>query len=89
MSELKNFTNSKIVSCYLNLSKKYDSTLCVGETIRNRQFLTNCLGSIITNEASGGDGIPAKLCKILIDDAVKVLHSIHQLIWKTPQWPQG
>ena len=46
------------------------------------------LGSIITNEASGGDGIPIELFQILKDDAVKVLHSICQKIWKTQQWPQ-
>ena len=46
------------------------------------------LGSITTNKASGGDGIPAELRKILNDDAVKVLHSIHQQIWKTQQCPQ-
>ena len=46
------------------------------------------LGSITTNRASGGDGIPAKLLQILKDDAVKVLHSICQQIWKTQQWPQ-
>ena len=46
------------------------------------------LGSITTNKASGGDGIPAKLFQILKDDAVKVLHSICQQIWKTQQWPQ-
>ena len=46
------------------------------------------LGSIITNKASGGDGIPAELFQILKDDAVKVLHSICQQIWKTQQWPQ-
>ena len=46
------------------------------------------LGSIITNKARGGDGIPAKLFKILKDDAVKVLHSVCQQIWKTQQWPQ-
>ena len=46
------------------------------------------LGSITTNKASGGDGIPAELLQILRDDAVKVLHSIHQLIWKTQQRPQ-
>ena len=46
------------------------------------------LGSIITNKASGGDGIPVELFKILKDDAVKVLHSICQQIWKTQQWPQ-
>ena len=47
------------------------------------------LGSIITNKASGGDGIPAELFQILKDDAVKVLHSICQQIWKTKQWPQA
>ena len=45
------------------------------------------LGSIITNEASGGDGIPVELFQIN-DDIVKVLHSICQQIWKTQQWPQ-
>ena len=44
------------------------------------------LGSIITNKASGGDGIPVELFQILKDDAVKVLHSICQQIWKTQQW---
>ena len=46
------------------------------------------LGSITTNKASGGDGIPAELFQILKDDAVKVLHSICQQIWRTQQWPQ-
>ena len=46
------------------------------------------LGSITTNKASGGDGIPAELFKILKDDAVKVLHSLCQQTWKTQQWPQ-
>ena len=45
------------------------------------------LGSITTNKASGGDGIPVDLLQILQDDAVKVLHSICQQIWKTQQWP--
>ena len=45
------------------------------------------LGSITTNKASGGDGIPVELLQILKDDAVKVL-SIYQQIWKTQQWPQ-
>ena len=44
------------------------------------------LGSITTYKASGGDGTPAELCKILKDDAVKVLHSILQQIWKQ-LWP--
>ena len=46
------------------------------------------LGSIIMNKARGGDGIPVELFQILKDDAVKVLHSIYQQIWKTQQWPQ-
>ena len=45
-------------------------------------------GSITTNKASGGDGIPVELFQILKDDAVKVLDSICQQIWKTQQWPQ-
>ena len=46
------------------------------------------LGSTTTNKASRGDGIPVELFQILKDDAVKVLHSICQQIWKTQQWPQ-
>ena len=46
------------------------------------------LGSITTNKASGGNGIPVELFQILKDDAVKVLHSICQQIWKTQQWLQ-
>ena len=46
------------------------------------------LGCIIMNKASGGDGIPVELFQILKDDAVKVLPSICQQIWKTQQWPQ-
>ena len=45
------------------------------------------LGSIITDKASGGDGIPIELFQIL-NDAVTVLHSMCQQIWKTQQWPQ-
>ena len=46
------------------------------------------LGSITMSKASGGDGIPVELLQILKDDAVKVLHSICQQLWKTQQWPQ-
>ena len=45
------------------------------------------LGSITTNKASGSDGIPVELFQILRDDAVKVLNSVCQQIWKTQQWP--
>ena len=47
------------------------------------------LGSITMNKANGGDGIPVELFQVLKDDAVKVLHSICQQIWKTQQWPQA
>ena len=47
------------------------------------------LESITTNKASGGDRISVELFQILKDDAVKVLHSICQRVWKTQQWPQG
>ena len=46
------------------------------------------LGSITAHKASGGDGIPVELFQILKDDAVKVLHSIYQQVWKMQQWPQ-
>ena len=46
------------------------------------------LGNITSNKASGGDGIPVEIFQILKDDAVKVLHSMCQQIWKTQQWPQ-
>ena len=46
------------------------------------------LGNITMNKASGGDRIPVELFQILKDDAVKVLYSIYQQIWKTQQWPQ-
>ena len=46
------------------------------------------LGNITMNKVSGGEGIPVELLQILKDDAVKVLHSIYQQIWKTQQWPQ-
>ena len=46
------------------------------------------LGSVTMNKAGGGDEIPDELFQILKDDAVKVLHSIHQQTWKTQQWPQ-
>ena len=47
------------------------------------------LESITMNKASGGDGIPLELFQILKDDAVKVLHSVGQQIWKTQEWSQG
>ena len=48
----------------------------------------NSVKQLSFNKASGGDGIPVELFQILKDDAVKVLHSLCQLIWKTQQWPR-
>ena len=51
-------------------------------------IVKRALGSITKNKTTGGDGIPVELFQILKDDAVKVLHSVCQQIWKTQQWPQ-
>ena len=51
-------------------------------------YYFHLIESIATNKASGGDGIPVELFQILKGDAVKVLHSICQQIWKTQLWPQ-
>ena len=64
-----------------------------GVTINLEPDILECkvkwaLGSITTNKASGGDGIPVELFQTLKDDAIQVLHSICQQIWKTQQWPQ-
>ena len=67
------------ISLYLMLSVEPDILECEVKW---------ALESITTNKASGGDGIPVELFQILKDDAVKVLHSICQQIWKTQQWPQ-
>ena len=74
--------------------KDNDPDNCDGVITHLEQDILECevkwaLGSITTNKASGGDGIPAELFQILKDNAVKVLHSICQEIWeKTQQWPQ-
>ena len=77
------------------ISKKglYDPDNHDGVITHLEQDILECevkcvLASITMNKASGGDGIPAELFQILKDDAVKVLHSICQQIWKTQQWPQ-
>ena len=64
-----------------------------GVTIHLEPDILECevrwaLGSIMTDKASGGDGVQVELFQILKDDAVRVLHSICQQIWKTQQWPQ-
>ena len=71
----------------------YDSDNHDGMTTHLEPDIMECkvkwvLGHIATNKASGGGGIPVELFQILKDDAVRVLHSICQQIWKTQQWPQ-
>ena len=75
------------------IKKKNDPDYHDGVITHLEQDILECevkraLRSITTNRASGGDGIPVELFQILKDDAVKVLHSICQQIWKTQQWAQ-
>ena len=78
---------------YTELYKKIFTTQIIMSVITHLEpDIPECevkwaLGSITTNKGSGGDGIPAELFQILKDDAVKVLHSMCQQIWKTQQWP--
>ena len=74
-------------------SLRWTCTNCCVKKNDNQQDILECevkwaLEIITTNKASGGDGIPVEIFQILKDDAMKVLHSICQQIWKTQQWPQ-
>ena len=73
----------------LNDPDNYDDVISLLEPDILECKVTWALGSIIVNKANGDDGIPVELFQILKDDAVKVLYSICQQIWKTQQWPQG
>ena len=73
---------------YLNDLDKHDGVITHLKTDILECKVKQALGSITTNNASGGDGIPVELFQILKDDAVKVFHSICQQIWSTQQWPQ-
>ena len=72
----------------LNDADNHDGVVTHLEPVIMEYEVKWALGSITTNKASGGDGVPVELFQILKDDAVKVLHSICQQIWKTQQWPQ-
>ena len=72
----------------LNDPDNYDSVITHLEPDILECEIKRALGSITANKASGGDGILVELFQILKDDALKVLHSICQEIWKTQQWPQ-
>ena len=72
----------------LNGPDNHDSVITHQEPDILECEVKRALGSITMNKTSGGDGIPVELFQSLKDDAVKVLHSICQQIWKTQQWPQ-
>ena len=72
----------------LNDSHNHDGVITHLETDVLEYEVKQALGSITTNKASGGDGIPVELFQILKDGAPEVLHSICQPVWKTQQWPQ-
>ena len=74
--------------CYPSDSDNHDGVITHLEPDILEWEVKWALGSITMNKASGGGGIPAELFQILKDDAMKVLHSIYQQIWKTKQWPQ-
>ena len=73
---------------YLHVSDIHDGVITHLEPGILEFAVKWALGSITTNKVSGGNGISVDLFQILKDDAVKVLHSICQQIWKTQQWPQ-
>ena len=73
---------------YLNGPDNYSGVITHLEPDILKSKVKWVLGSSTMNKASRDDGIPFELFKILEDNAVKVLHSVHQQIWKTQQWPQ-
>ena len=78
----------KLYKKELNVPNNHDGVITHLELDVLESEVKWALESITTNKASGGDGIPVELLQILKDDAVKVLHSICQQIWKAQQWPQ-
>ena len=81
-------TEEKIYQKYLHDPDNHDGVVTYLEPDILEGEVQWALESITTNKASGGNGIPVELFQILKDDAVKVLHSICQQIWKPQQWPQ-
>ena len=81
-------TNAEEVEDYLHDPDNHDGVINQLESYILKFEVKWALGSITTNKASAGDGIPVELFQILKDDAVKALHSIYQQIWKIQQWPQ-
>ena len=80
--------NTELYKKYLHDQDNHDGVITYLEPDILECEVTWALESITTNKGSGGDGIPVELFQILKDNAVKVLHSICQQMWKTQQWPQ-
>ena len=81
-------THGRMYKKYLQDPDNHDDVVThLGSDILECE-VKKAIGSISTNKAMGGDGIPVELFQILKDDAVKELHSICQQIWKTQQWSQ-
>ena len=80
--------NTELYKKDLHNPDKYDSVFTHLEADLLECEVEWALGSIITNTANGGDGISVELFQILKEDAVTVLHSICQQMWRTQQWPQ-
>ena len=78
----------RTIQKYLNDLDNHDVVITHLEPVILKHKIKWALGSIPTNKATGGDGIPSELFQILRHDAVKVLHSICQQIWKIQQWPE-
>ena len=86
--DLREAEYTELYKKYLNDPDNHDGVITHLEPDILECEVRWALGRITTNKASGGDGIPVELFQTLKDDAVKVLPSICQQIWKTPQWPQ-
>ena len=78
----------RTIQKYLNDTDNHDGVITHLEPDILKHEIKWGLGSSTMNKASGGEGIAVELFQILKDDAVKVLHSVYQQIWKTQQWPQ-
>ena len=88
LTEAEDIKKRQLYKKYLYDPGNHDSVITHVEADILECKVKWALGSITTNKARGGDGIPVELFQILKDDAVKVLHSICQQTWKTQQWPQ-
>ena len=81
-------THRRTIQKDLHDPSNYDAVITQLEPDVLESEVKWAFGGIITSKARGGDGIPVELFQIQKDEAVKVLHSIGQQIWKTQQWPQ-